>query len=178
VNQIRSCFKQLQEQFSIGFAIIASAHLPQENQHDDFDSILETFSVNSTGTALAISSLASQMKDSGGTIIYLSSVACIRPRTKNFSYAASKRGIDFFTLGLAAYSLNTSLNVRVIRPGFVYSKLSKGFQSAPFAISPFQVAKDVTRGLKTSKTVIYSPRVLKLVMAILRVLPEKIFRKL
>ena len=168
----------LRSGFNIDFAVIAAAHLPSEHLDHDFDSVHRTFSINTTGLASFISSLTSIMSNSGGTLLYISSVACMRPRIKNFTYGASKRSIDFFVLGLAAKYKKGGFDIRVVRPGFVHSKLSKGFEVAPFATKPERVAKDVMVGLKSKRQILYSPRILRIVMNLLKLLPSAIFSKL
>lgn len=177
IDEIRNVFEKLRNVYRIDFAIVASAHLPKELNDRDFESVLETFSTNSTGIALVLSCLSSIMSESGGTLVLISSVATLRPRIKNFTYGASKLGADYFALGLAAKYRSGPLDVKVVRPGYVFSKLSKGFPVAPFATHPSRVAKDVIRGINRSQKVIYSPRILRLVMSALRILPSRLFHK-
>ena len=178
VEQIREVVSTLGNRYVIDLAVIASAHLPQELLDSDFDSVHQTFSINATGIASFLSSLASMMSRSGGTLIYISTVAAMRPRIKNFTYGASKLSIDFFVLGLAAKYKKDGLDIRVLRPGYVHSKLSKGFEVAPFSTTPQSVAKDLVSGLNGHRRIIYSPRILRLVMNLLKLLPSRIFNKL
>lgn len=178
IEQIRDVVSTLMTQYVIDFAVIASAHLPAELLDDDFESVHQTFSINSTGLACFLSCLPSMMSKTGGTLVHISSVAAIRPRIKNFTYGASKSSMDFFVLGLAAKHKKLGIDIRVIRPGFVHTKMSKDFQVAPFATTPDSVARDVIEGLKRDRTVIYSPRILRLVMNLLKLLPSSIFSRL
>lgn len=177
-NEIKHVFENLRKMCRIDFAIVASAHLPKESHDEDFDSVLETFNTNSTGIALVLSCLSSIMSEIGGTLVLISSVATLRPRIKNFTYGASKLGADFFALGLAAKYRGGLLDVKVVRPGYVFSKLSQSFPVAPFATHPSRVAKDVIRGIHRSQDVIYSPGFLRIVMRILRILPSRLFHRL
>ena len=178
IEQIREVVSTLRNHYVIDFAVIASAHLPPELLDSDIDSVHRTFSINATGIACFLSSLASMMSKSGGTLIYISTVAAMRPRIKNFTYGASKQSIDFFVLGLAAKYKKDGLDIRVLRPGYVHTKLSKEFEVAPFATKPENVAKDVISGLNRDRRILYSPRKLRLVMNALRLLPSGIFHKL
>ena len=178
VEQIRGVVSILRTNYVIDFAVIASAHLPPELLDSDFDSVHQTFSINAAGIASFLSSIASMMSKSGGTLIYISTVAAMRPRIKNFTYGASKRSIDFFISGLAAKYKKDGLDIRVVRPGYVHTKLSKEFEVAPFATKPENVAKDVISGLNRDRRILYSPRKLRLVMNALRLLPSGIFHKL
>ena len=178
INEIKNVFENLRNMCRIDFAIVASAHLPTELNDENFDSVLETFNTNSTGIALVLSCLSSIMSESGGTLVLISSVATLRPRIKNFTYGASKLSADFFALGLAAKHRGGLLDIKVVRPGYVFSKLSQSFPVAPFATHPSRVARDVIRGINRSQNVIYSPRILRIVMWTLRILPSRLFYQL
>jgi decaprenylphospho-beta-D-erythro-pentofuranosid-2-ulose 2-reductase len=177
-DELKRVLRNLKDNYTIDFAIVASAHLPQESNDWEFESVLETFSVNSTGVALVLSSLSSMMAETGGKLVLLSSVAALRPRIKNFTYGASKSSADFFALGLAAKYNGGLLDIKVVRPGYVFSKLSKGFPVAPFATNPSKVGKDVVKGLNRASSVIYSPGILRIIMNVLRALPSSIFNRL
>ena len=176
--QVRQALSEVNKNFHLDFAIVASAHLPQEFNDDDFESVLETFNVNSTGVAIVLSGLAKIMCSKGGTIVYISSVACIRPRIKNFTYGASKAGSDFFAIGLSNKYMHTKLDIRVVRPGFVHTKLSRNFPIPPFSTTPKEVAKNIMRALSTSKVIIYSPPILRIIMGLLKMLPRRMFNSL
>jgi hypothetical protein len=51
-----------------------------------------------------------------------------------------------------------------------------GLSPAPFATTRLEVAKITARALRKKTKIVYSPRYLKGVMAIIRILPEKVFR--
>lgn len=178
VEQIREVVTTLRTHYVIDFAVIASAYLPPELMDYDFESVHQTFNINATGLASFLSTLTSLMSKSGGTLIYISTVAAIRPRIKNFTYGASKQSIDFFVLGLAAKYKKDGLDIRVLRPGYVHTKLSKDFEVAPFATTPENVARDLISGLNRDRRILYSPRILRIVMNALRLLPSGIFHKL
>jgi decaprenylphospho-beta-D-erythro-pentofuranosid-2-ulose 2-reductase len=111
-----------------------------------------------------------------GQILLISSVAGIRPRRRNFVYGVSKFGVDFIAQGLQKGSLENNVFITILRPGFVHTKMTSGLPAAPFATSRDIVAKIASKGLLRKKRIVYAPRILVLVMFILRLLPERIFR--
>ena len=117
--------------------------------------------------------LATQMH---GQILYISSVAAVRPRRRNFVYGASKAGVDFFARGLQKLSKGDNVFITILRPGFVHTKMTLNLPAAPFSTDRDTVSKIAVMGLLKKKKVVYAPRILFLVMFLLKSLPERIFR--
>jgi decaprenylphospho-beta-D-erythro-pentofuranosid-2-ulose 2-reductase len=82
--------------------------------------------------------------------VVLSTVAGERVRASNFTYGASKAGLDGYFLGLGDRLHGTGVQVMVVRPGFVHTKMTAGLDAAPLAVTPEQVADDIVRGLETA----------------------------
>lgn len=114
-----------------------------------------------------------------GTLVVLSSVAGERARRSNFVYGASKAGLNVFCQGLADYLLGTGVDVIVVRPGFVHTRMTAGMAPAPLATTPEKVAGAVVAALRRggSRTV-WTPGALRWVMVALRHLPRRLFRRL
>lgn len=163
---------------SLDLAIIALGFLPPENQELDANSVLKTMVVNAVGSTVVMSCFASLMKNEKSTqILYISTVASMRPRLKNFTYGASKKTGDYFAEGMHYRFKNTKLKINILRPGFVYTKMSEKFDPAPFAIEPDLVAKIAINGLLRNQKIIYAPTVLRILMNLVVRLPRFIFDK-
>ena len=113
-----------------------------------------------------------------GSLVVFSSVAGARVRAANAVYGAGKAGLDSFSLALADAVHGTGAHVMVVRPGFVRSKMTEGMDDSPFATTPERVAKDVVRGLRRRRRVVWSPPVLRGVFAGLKTLPSPLWRRL
>ena len=113
-----------------------------------------------------------------GAIVVLSSVAAERPRRANFVYGASKAGLDAFAQGLGDSLVGSGVDVLVVRPGFVRTKMTAGLAEAPFATTPDIVADEILRALRRRAHTVWVPSRLRFVMAVLRHLPRPIFRLL
>jgi decaprenylphospho-beta-D-erythro-pentofuranosid-2-ulose 2-reductase len=123
--------------------------------------------------------LAQRMREQGhGAILALSSVAGERPRRSNFVYGSSKAGFDAFFSGLADELHGCGVNVSVLRPGFVHTRMTEGMDAAPLATDPAAVADEAARALRTRAPVAWAPRPLRWVMTVLRHLPRALFRRL
>jgi len=177
--EIKNVAKNMATVGIIDLAIVAAGHLPSENSDLDLDSVFKSMNVNTVGISCILSALASHMiRQTQGKIILISSVAEFRPRSQNFTYGASKSGADFFARGLAKKYKNSGLNVIVVRPGYIFTKMSKGFTPAPFAISPERLATIAVQSLQKNRYIVYTPRKLRFIVSILKITPYGIFAKL
>lgn len=113
-----------------------------------------------------------------GTLVALSSVAAERARRSNFIYGASKAGMDAFYQGLAASLADRGVDVVVVRPGFVHTRMTTGLEAPPLSTDADTVADAVVRALAGGSATVWVPRHLRLVMTVLRHLPTPVFRRL
>lgn len=177
--EISKSFESIDEIKELDFAIVAAGYLPPENSELNQAELSKTFQINSISTIKYISYLTKYfLKQNNGDILFISSVAGLRPRVRNFTYGASKSVLDFYTKGLRNKYANSGVNFFIVRPGFVFTKMSKNFKPAPFAIDKRLVAEIVINGLNKKVLNIYAPRKLKYVFLILKLIPNKLFNKL
>jgi decaprenylphospho-beta-D-erythro-pentofuranosid-2-ulose 2-reductase len=135
--------------------------------------------VNFVGAASVMTPLARRMSDQGhGTIVLLSSVAGERARKSNFVYGSSKAGVDAFAQGLGDSLAGSGVNVMVVRPGFVKTKMTAGLDPAPFSTTADAVAEQIVKGLARGAHTVWAPPILRVVMAGLRHVPRPLFRRL
>lgn len=161
----------------IDLAIMAAGFLPPENEELDLPLVNKSLLINTVGAVNALAVLAERMHHQiRGQILHISTVAAIRPRSRNFTYGASKSSADFFARGLSSKYENTGLKVSVLRPGFVYSKMTATLSPALFPRDCTRVAEQVIRGLNRKKRIIYAPLILNLVFFVLKLLPIRIFK--
>lgn len=134
---------------------------------------------NFLGAVSVLVPVARRLRDQGhGTLVVLSSVAGERVRRSNFVYGASKAGLDGFVQGLGDWLQGSGVDVMVVRPGFVRTKMTAGLDAAPLATTPEAVARAIVRGLARRSHTVWVPPALRPVMAVLRHLPRSIFRRL
>jgi decaprenylphospho-beta-D-erythro-pentofuranosid-2-ulose 2-reductase len=138
----------------------------------------ESIAVNFGGQVSALLVVADRMKRQGqGSIVVLSTVAGERVRAENCTYGASKAGLDGFAQGLGDRLVGTGVNVMIVRPGFVATKMTEGMDPAPFATTAGKVADDIVAGLTKGSVVVWSPSILRWVFTVMRHLPRPIWRK-
>jgi short-subunit dehydrogenase len=116
-------------------------------------------------------------KITDGTIVALSSVAGYRGRKKNYEYGAAKAAFSTFLSGLRN-KLYNKIHVATIEPGFVNTKMTKSIKIPYFlADTPENLASKIMNVINNKRDS-YTPIKWKLIMFIIKIIPEKIFKKL
>lgn len=165
-----------------GFDVVVVAFGVQGDQdraEADTAHALEIAETNYLGAVSACLETARLLRDQGhGALVVLSSVAAERTRRSLFAYASSKAGIDSFALGLGDALRPDGVDVLVVRPGFVHTKLTAGLEAPPLATTPDAVAEIVDRGLQRRARIVWAPPAMRWVMAVLRHLPHAVFVRL
>jgi decaprenylphospho-beta-D-erythro-pentofuranosid-2-ulose 2-reductase len=134
---------------------------------------------NFTGPAGVMTAFARVLCDQGyGRIVVLSSAAGYRVRAANFVYGAAKAGLDGFALGLGDALAGSGVEVTVVRPGFVRTRMTSGRKPRPLSVDASDVASAVVRGLETGAGVVWVPPVLRYALGVLRLAPRALWRRL
>ncbi len=114
-----------------------------------------------------------------GTIIGLSSVAGDRGRQSNFIYGSAKAGFTAYLSGLRNYLFDKKVHVLTVKPGFMATKMTEGLPLNPkLTATPQQAANSIYKAYKSKKNVAYVLPIWRLVMLIIKLIPEFIFKKL
>jgi decaprenylphospho-beta-D-erythro-pentofuranosid-2-ulose 2-reductase len=163
----------------LDLAIIAIGALGNDPMLTDEENLLNIIEVNYLASAHLLSLVASAMKIQGhGQILIISSFAQERPRVDNFAYGSTKAAIDFYARGLADSLIASGVDVKILRPGFVRTKMTAGMKSAPFSIWPEKAGLAGVRLLQGNATIAYAPEILKWVAWVFRKLPRSAFLRL
>ena len=141
--------------------------------------VVERIGVNFTWPAAAMTAVANRLRAGGhGRIVVISSVAGVRVRRANYLYGSTKAGLDGFAQGLAEALRGSGVRLHIVRPGFVFTKMTAGRPPAPFAIGPAAAASAMLRGIERDEPVIWVPSGLRLVVTVARHLPRAAWRRL
>ncbi len=131
-----------------------------------------------TGPATFLQMLAPLLEARGtGTIVGIGSVAGDRGRLGNYVYGAAKAGFATYLSGLRNRCGRKGVHVLTVKPGPVDTSMTWGMKM-PFMTSPEAVAADIARAVKHRRNVIYSAPIWRLVMAVIRLIPEPVFKKM
>lgn len=165
-----------------GFDVVVMAFGVQGDQaraETDTAHALEIVEVNYVGGVSAGLEAGRLLREQGhGTLVVLSSVAAERPRRSLYVYGSSKAGLDAFAVGLGDALRPHGVQVLVVRPGFVKTKLTAHLKPAPLATTPEAVAEIVEQGIREGARVVWAPPPMRWVMTVLRHLPHAVFSRL
>jgi decaprenylphospho-beta-D-erythro-pentofuranosid-2-ulose 2-reductase len=112
-----------------------------------------------------------------GALVLMSSVAGVRARKDNFVYGSTKAGLDAFAQGLGDSLVGSGVQVMVVRPGFVHTKMTEGMEAAPFSTTPEKVADAIVAGLAKGSEVVWAPSILQFPFFVFRLLPRAVWRR-
>lgn len=164
----------------VDVAIVAFGLLGDAEQlWQDQRKAVQIAQVNYTGAVSVGVLIGQRMKAQGfGQIIAMSSAAGQKVRRSNFVYGSTKAGLDGFYYRLGEALAPSGVNVLVIRPGQVRTRMSAGVKEAPLTVDKEQVAQQAVEAARKGTPAIWAPPAFGLVMLVLRHIPEPIFRRL
>jgi short-subunit dehydrogenase len=113
-----------------------------------------------------------------GHVIVLGSVAGDRGRLKNYVYGSAKAGLATFTAGLRNRLFRSGVLVTTVKPGFMDTAMTWGLPGLFLVAQPDSAARACLDAALKGRDVIYHPRFWALIMLIIRLIPERIFKKL
>lgn len=144
----------------------------------DVDAAALTMRSNFEGPALLTGLVANRFEARGsGVVIGISSVAGDRGRASNYVYGSAKAGYTAFLSGLRNRLAKKGVHVLTVLPGFVRTRMTDGMDLPPrLTAEPAEVADAIYRAAAKRRDVIYVRPVWRAVMAVIRAIPERIFK--
>jgi decaprenylphospho-beta-D-erythro-pentofuranosid-2-ulose 2-reductase len=159
----------------VAFGLLGDAEELWQNQRK----AVQIAEINYTAAVSVGVLLGERMREQGvGRIIAMSSAAGERVRRSNFVYGSTKAGLDGFYLGLGEALKPFGVNVLVIRPGQVRTRMSAHVKEAPLTVDKEYVADLAVTASAKGKDLVWAPGAFRYVMMVLRHIPRPIFRKL
>jgi len=145
----------------------------------DAPAAVAIINVNFTGAVSVAIPIVRRLRAQGhGYLAVLSSVAAERPRRANFIYASTKAGLDAFFQGLMDSLVGTGIEVLVVRPGFVHTKMTAGRRAQPLSTTADRVGEAIANSLGHGSGTIWVPAALRVLLSGLRHLPRPLFRRI
>lgn len=134
---------------------------------------------NYSGPARYLLAAARAMDRPGSAIIGISSVAGDRGRGSNFVYGSAKAGLTALLSGMRNRLARRAIHVMTVKPGFVDTRMTAGM-NLPKALTakPDQIAGAIVRAHVRGRNVIYARPVWRLIMLVIRNIPEFVFKKM
>ncbi|KAA9010306.1 SDR family NAD(P)-dependent oxidoreductase [Histidinibacterium aquaticum] len=151
--------------------------MPEQSRIDADPALIEgTVTDSLTGPARFLHEIASLLEERGGSVVGVSSVAGDRGRVTNYVYGAAKAGFTAYLSGLRNRLGRSGVHVMTVKPGPVDTAMTWGMKM-PLMTTPEAVAEAILAGLLRKRNVIYTAAAWRLVMTVIRAVPEPIFKK-
>jgi decaprenylphospho-beta-D-erythro-pentofuranosid-2-ulose 2-reductase len=164
----------------IELALLAHGTLPDQAAATADAAILRAaVEVNGMSHLLLSQLLIDRLTNQGtGTLAVITSVAGDRGRKSNYVYGAAKRLVSTYLEGLRHQCASSAVKVIDIRPGFVDTPMTAAFPKGALWSSADKVAGAILAAISADRSPAYVPRFWRLIMLIIRHLPEVIFKRM
>jgi decaprenylphospho-beta-D-erythro-pentofuranosid-2-ulose 2-reductase len=174
------CSTLLHEGEQLSGVVCAVGYLgEQEKAFEDSGEAVKIIASNYMGPALLLDRLANMMlPQKKGFIVGIASVAGDRGRQSNFIYGSAKGGFALFLQGLRNRLFREGIQVLTIKPGFVDTAMTYGLSGMFLVAQPDDIGENIYRALEKGRDSIYLPRFWRYIMLIIRLIPEKIFKRM
>jgi short-subunit dehydrogenase len=134
---------------------------------------------NYTGVVSILSIAASWFEERRhGFIVGIGSVAGDRGRQSNYLYGSAKAGAAVFLAGLRNRLHRAGVNVVTVKPGFVDTEMTFGLPGLFLVADPEMVGERIARAVERRLHVVYVPWFWRWIMLIIRLIPERLFKRL
>ncbi len=152
----------------------------QKKAQEDWKEAHKIINVNYVGAVSILNIIANDFeKRKEGFIIGISSVAGDRGRKTNYIYGSAKAGLSTYLSGLRNRLHKSGIQVLTVKPGFVATKMTEGMDlPEKLTATPEEVAKYIFKAHKKGKDIIYVKPIWRLIMTAIKIIPEKIFKKM
>ena len=164
----------------LGVVLVAGYMNEQKVCEENWNETLNTINVNYTGAASILNIVANDFeKERRGFIVGVSSVAGDRGRKANYIYGSSKAAFSAYLGGLRNRLYESGVNVLTVKPGFVNTKMTEDLDlPEKLTAQPEDVASDIFKAQQKGKDIIYTKSIWRLVMLIIKHIPEFMFKKM
>lgn len=160
-------------------AVCAVGHMGEQLKNErDTQAASLVMRSNFEGPASILAMLANHFEERGaGCLVGISSVAGERGRATNYVYGSAKAGFTTFLSGLRNRLAKKGVHVVTVLPGFVATKMTEGMDlPSKLTAQPEEVAGTVLKAVHKKQNVIYAKPIWKLIMVIIRNIPEQVFK--
>jgi decaprenylphospho-beta-D-erythro-pentofuranosid-2-ulose 2-reductase len=165
---------------ALDIALLAHGILPEQARCEaDVETTLNTLEVNFSSTVALLTLLANRFEVQGrGCIAVISSVAGDRGRQSNYVYGATKGGLNVFLEGLRNRLFRSGVAVVTLKPGFVDTPMTAGIPKNALFASPATAGRAIYRAIEAGRDVAYIPAFWRLILLVVKSIPESIFKRL
>jgi decaprenylphospho-beta-D-erythro-pentofuranosid-2-ulose 2-reductase len=161
-------------------ALIAHGSLPDQKACEvSVDRTLKEINTNGVSVIALATLLGEKFAAQGsGSLAVIGSVAGDRGRQSNYVYGAAKGMVSLFLQGLRNRLAKQGIQVLTIKPGFVDTPMTAAFSKGALWAKPDDIACGIVRAVDRKSDEVYLPGFWRVIMAIIRHIPERLFKKL
>lgn len=151
----------------------------QQRGQRDAAAAEQVMRTNYVGPALLLGALAERFeRRRGGVLVGVSSVAGDRGRGANYLYGSAKAGFTAFLSGLRNRLSPANVHVVTVKPGYVRTRMTDDVELPGRLTAECEdVARAVRTAIRRRRQVIYVRPVWRLIMLMVRALPERLFKE-
>jgi short-subunit dehydrogenase len=160
--------------------VVINAGVGGANPDYELSTDLNLIDINVRGfVAMANASIHYFIEQGNGHIVGISSIASLLPNPGNTAYNASKAFISNYMTGLKMKMRNRrqSIFITDIRPGYVYTPLTKKNKKMFWVSDSMKAARQIYTAIEKKKSVAYITKRWQLVGWLLKIIPDRLFVK-
>lgn len=160
--------------------LIAHGTLPDQRLCEaSVEETLRALEVNCLSIISLLTILANYFEEqSRGCIAVITSVAGDRGRQSNYVYGTAKGALNVFLEGLRNRLHRAGVSVVTIKPGFVDTPMTAALPKNALFADAAAVGTKICEAMESGRAVVYVPWFWRPIMAVVRSLPETIFKRL
>lgn len=164
-----------------GLDMVLIAHGTLSNQQlceQSVEKTLEEFNTNCLSFISLLTILGNYFEQQKrGVIAVISSVAGDRGRKSNYVYGAAKAAVTAFLSGLRGRLAASNVTVITVKPGTVDTPMTAHLRKGLLFASAQKVGAGIYKAMKQKKEVVYLPAYWRLIMFVVRSIPEGVFKR-
>ncbi|MBI3541034.1 MAG: SDR family oxidoreductase [Deltaproteobacteria bacterium] len=146
-----------------------------EQDYQKAEAVLRTNFLSVVSLVTPLANYLEQQKS--GCIAVISSVAGDRARQSNYLYGTAKGATSLFLQGLRNRLHPVGVTVTTIKPGFVDTPMTDHMKKSPLFERPEKVGLGIYKAILKKKDIVYLPWFWRVIMTIVRILPEPVFKR-
>jgi short-subunit dehydrogenase len=155
----------------------AGVAIVEDEQYNAQEAARMNMGVNYFGVINTILPCIDEMKkNQSGQIVIISSISSLRSTHNSGPYSASKAAINMWAEGARLSLKKYSINVSIIRVGFVKTKMTaKNKFKMHGIVSPAEAAKEIIEAIKKKKIDVALPWKSAYIWKVLSIIPDKFY---